>query len=83
MQSSLKLFLAFISLSKLLHGRSMIQSYKCLTDKQWNRLDVGERGDLRLKLTHLQPNVYVHIRSHQFHPSNLEMCFLGKLLNWY
>ena len=40
-----------------------------LLTKQRNRLDVGVRGDLRMKLTDLQPNVHELIKRHQLHPS--------------
>ena len=52
-----------------------------LLTNQQNRLDVGERGDLKLKLTNLQPNIHEQIKSHQHHPSHHAMCFLGRLLH--
>ena len=51
-----------------------------LLTKQQSRLDVSKHGDIRLKLTYLQPNIHELIKCHQLHPSH-EMFFLGKLLN--
>jgi hypothetical protein len=36
--------------------------------KQRNRLNLEERGDLRLKLTNIQPDVKALVRAHQAHP---------------
>jgi len=41
-----------------------------LLTKEWTRLNVEERGDLRLKLTNLQPNIRVLVESHRPHPSH-------------
>ena len=38
--------------------------------KQRNRLNLEERGDLRLKLTNLQPNINALAEAHQTHPSH-------------
>ena len=38
--------------------------------KQGNRLSLEERGDLRLKLTNLQPNISILVEAHQAHPSH-------------
>ncbi|XP_066971766.1 SCAN domain-containing protein 3-like [Macrobrachium rosenbergii] len=38
--------------------------------KQRSRLSLEERGDLRLKLTNLQPNISILVESHQAHPSH-------------
>ena len=38
--------------------------------KQRTILNLEERGDLRLKLTNLQPNIRVLVESHQGHPSH-------------
>ena len=38
--------------------------------KQRNRLSLEERGDLRLKLTNLQPNISILVEAHQAHPSH-------------
>jgi len=38
--------------------------------KQRNRLNLEERGDLRLKLTNLQPNINALADAHQTHPSH-------------
>ena len=38
--------------------------------KQRNRLKLEERGDLRLKLTNLQPNINDLAETHQSHPSH-------------
>jgi len=34
------------------------------------RLNIEERGDLRLKLTNFQPNIRVLVESHQAQPSH-------------
>ena len=41
-----------------------------LLTEQRKRLDVGKCGDLRLKLTNLQPNIHEVIKSHQPYPSH-------------
>jgi len=41
-----------------------------ILSKQRNRLNLEERGDLRLKLTNIQPDVHVTVRAHQAHPSH-------------
>lgn len=38
--------------------------------KSRNRLDIVERGDLRLRLTSIQPNIEELLRKHQVHPSH-------------
>ena len=38
--------------------------------KQRNRLSLEERGDLRLKLTNLQPNISIFVEAHEAHPSH-------------
>jgi len=40
-----------------------------ILSKQRNRLNLEERGDLRLKLTNIQPDVNALVRAHQAHPS--------------
>ena len=70
----LRFLLAFPNFYVVESGVSHINS--CLINQR-NRLEVGERGDLRLELT----NIHELIKSHQLHPSHMEMCFFGKLLN--
>jgi hypothetical protein len=41
-----------------------------ILSKQRNRLNLEERGDLRLKLTNIQPNANALVRAHQAHPSH-------------
>jgi len=41
-----------------------------ILSKQRNRLNLEERGDLRLKLTNIQPDVDALVRAHQTHPSH-------------
>ena len=41
-----------------------------ILSKQRNRLNLEEWGDLRLKLTNIQPNVNALVRAHQAHPSH-------------
>ncbi|MPC66986.1 SCAN domain-containing protein 3 [Portunus trituberculatus] len=40
--------------------------------KKRNRLSLEERGDLRLKLTNLQPKISALIEAHQAHPSTVK-----------
>ena len=74
----LRFLLAFPNFYVVESGVSHINSFLI---NQRNRLEVGEGGDLRLELTNLQPNIHELIKSHQLHPSHMEMCFFGKLLN--
>ena len=52
----------------------MVEAVFCHIDdlltKQRSKLDMGERGDLRLILTYLQPNIHTLIQDHQLHPSH-------------
>lgn len=41
-----------------------------ILSKQRNRLNLEERGDLRLKLTNIQPDINALIRDHHTHPSH-------------
>jgi len=41
-----------------------------ILSKQCNRLNLKERGDLRLKLTNIQPDANALVRAHQAHPSH-------------
>jgi len=41
-----------------------------ILSKQRNRLNLEEWGDLRLKLTKIQPDVNALVRAHQAHPSH-------------
>ena len=41
-----------------------------LLTKERNNLDIVKRGDLRLKLTDLQPRIQELANKHQVHPSN-------------
>ena len=59
--------LAFPSTYLVEAGFSHINS---ILTKQRNQLNIEERGDLRLKLTNLQPNINEFIKNHQPHPSH-------------
>jgi len=41
-----------------------------ILSKQCNRLNLEDQGDLRLKLTNIQPDVNALARAHQAHPSH-------------
>ena len=41
-----------------------------IKEKQWNRLNQQNRGDLRLKITNLQTNISNYTAAHLAHPSH-------------
>lgn len=61
------LLIAFPSSYLVEQGFSAVMN---LLTKKRNRLQIAERGDLRLFLTELEPNVEELVKAHQAHPSH-------------
>jgi hypothetical protein len=63
-----KFLIAFPSSYLVERGFSVVANL--LTKKKKNRLEITSRGDLRLSLTNLKPNIENMLLKHQVHPSH-------------
>ena len=62
-----KYLIAFPSSYLVEKGFSVVTN---ILTKQRNRLKINERGDLRLQLTNIEPDLARLVESHQVHPSH-------------